>query len=669
MDNSLVTHLSAYIHALFKDLAWLYSRPSELERDKTRLLSEVEVRGLRILTIDLPSLCKHFDRCLDEGLYTPSSLPLSSKVSKRVHIPAFMREMYLQIFDSQGVLREKPSIDHIRGLRMFYASMGKPKMPCKKEMVHEEVNNFFAIEQELRTPSLNWDGDDLFSMDHNSSINVCGRVSFADISTNVDRREPVLALELDDRRSPRLHKHHATILQQVCDRIASSFGDFHSESPHELPQHGRGRVSNHSKEESKYSFTEWSDKLDAIFPYDLYATTNLFASVDRNRPDLGYRNFESPSKLIAVPKTMSGPRLIASEPNQHQFLQQLIRNQIEGRIVHTVLKNSISFGNQKPNRLMAVRGSRYGKYATVDLKSASDRLTCWTVERAFRSNQTWLERLHACRTRMLRNGISNKPFNLIKLKKMFSQGSACTFPVQSVVYAMISISSVLISEGKKVTSQSLEEASRLVRVFGDDIIIPGYALETLTDILTALQLKVNSNKTFSKGKFRESCGIDAYDGHNVTPVRIRHLSLKPKHENAASVLETSNNLFENGYWNLAAWLDGTLKGYSIPTVFYSHGKPSTQGRISFLQPSKILGAQVNKGFKTRFSLKLHRWEILIHKLTSKSVIGQVDGWQNLYQFFIDRPQSSWYKPTHFKAGVLLGNSSVMKRGWHPLDLI
>jgi len=669
MNNSLVTHLSAYIHAMFKDIAWLYSRPSDWSRDQTRLLSEVEAHGLRILTIDLPSLCKHFDRCLDEGLYTPSCLPMSGMVSKRVQVPAFMRNLYLEIFTSQGVLRESPSIDHIAGLRMFYASMGKPKMPCKQEMVHAEVNNFYTIEQELRKPSLNWDGDDLFSMDHHSDVHSNRLVSFANFASYESTREPVLDFGSDVRPTSGIPKGHAEILQQVCDRISSSFGDFHSESPHELPQHGRGRVSNHSKDKSKYLFNEWSEKLDAIFPYDLYATSNLFESVDRNRSDLGYSNYESPSKLIAVPKTMSGPRLIASEPNQHQFLQQLIRNQIEGRIKHTVLKNSISFGNQKPNRLMAVRGSRYGRYATVDLKSASDRLTCWTVERAFRANQTWLERLHACRTRMLRNGISNKPFNLIKLKKMFSQGSACTFPVQSVIYAMVSIASVIISNGQKVTGATVEEASRLVRVFGDDIIVPVHALETLKQLLTANQLKVNDQKTFSKGKFRESCGIDAYDGHDVTPVRIKSLCLKPKHETADSVLMTSNNLFKRGYWNLAAWLDSTLTGYKIPVVYYSHGRPKTPGRLSFLSESKILGAKANPGFKTRFNSRLHRWETEIHHLISKADVRRADGWHDLYQFFIDKPQSSWWKPTAFEAGVVLGNSSVMKRGWHPSELI
>jgi len=588
-------------------------------------------------------------------------------VSKRVKVPAFLRNLYLEVFNSQGVLRDQPSIDHIAGLRMVFASMGKPKMPCKQEMVHEEVNNFYTVEQELMPPTLNWYGDHLFSMDDNNS-SVSGRnVSFTDIAPKSSRGEPVLALEPDTTSG--LSKHDAEILQQVCDRISSSFGDFHSESLFELPQHGRGRVSNHPKHISKYMFDEWSEKLEAIFPYDLYATTNFGGGLDRNRPDLGYRNYESPSKLIAVPKTMSGPRLIASEPNQHQFLQQLIRNQIESRIVHTVLNNCVSFGNQEPNRQLAVYGSIDGSYATVDLKSASDRLSCWTVERALRANQTWLERLHASRTRMLRNGISNKPFNLIRLKKMFSQGSACTFPVQTVIYSMFAIASVLLSKGWSVNSHRVEEASRLVRVFGDDIIVPTDALEKLKVLLTVVQLRVNPAKTFSKGKFRESCGMDAYDGHNVTPIRIKSLTLRPKHEIASSVLETSNNLFMNGYWNLANWLDNTLRRYKIPVVYHSHGKPKTQGKYSFLQQSKNLFCVMNPGFKTRFNPRLHRHETLIDTLTSKSEVGRSDGWHNLYQFFIDKPQSSWYKPTDFEAGVVLGSSSVMKRGWHPTELI
>lgn len=78
MHNRLLTHLSGYVNAVFKDIAYAYLQPREMVRDKARLLHELGVNGLRIVTIDLPALCKHLDRCLDEQLYTPSGLRLGA---------------------------------------------------------------------------------------------------------------------------------------------------------------------------------------------------------------------------------------------------------------------------------------------------------------------------------------------------------------------------------------------------------------------------------------------------------------------------------------------------------------------------------------------------------------------------------------------------------------
>lgn len=67
--QSLTTNLTAYYQAMFSDIAWLYRRPSELKKDLSRFSHELGVNGSRFATIDLPALGKHFDRCLDQGLY------------------------------------------------------------------------------------------------------------------------------------------------------------------------------------------------------------------------------------------------------------------------------------------------------------------------------------------------------------------------------------------------------------------------------------------------------------------------------------------------------------------------------------------------------------------------------------------------------------------------
>lgn len=57
MDNSLVTpHLLEYVKAMFKDIYFEYARRTQWDRDESRLLHELENRGSRVLTIDLPDL-------------------------------------------------------------------------------------------------------------------------------------------------------------------------------------------------------------------------------------------------------------------------------------------------------------------------------------------------------------------------------------------------------------------------------------------------------------------------------------------------------------------------------------------------------------------------------------------------------------------------------------
>ena len=97
--NSLVAHTQAYYHAMFKDIAWLYdTRLRELERDRTHLLSVLEDHGMRIPCIDLPAVAKHFDRCLDEGRFIPSRLPLTRMKSRSVRVPVFLGHLYLKSF-------------------------------------------------------------------------------------------------------------------------------------------------------------------------------------------------------------------------------------------------------------------------------------------------------------------------------------------------------------------------------------------------------------------------------------------------------------------------------------------------------------------------------------------------------------------------------------------
>ncbi len=621
MENSLVTHLKEYSLAMFKDIAWLYSSQSDWRRDQSRLLHELEAHGSRVLTIDLPAIANHLHRCLDEEAFTPSSLYLMS--SGAHGYPKFLGILWKRIFDD-GKLGKSPDLDAIYALRQVLLSCKKLRLNCTHRRVSNELREFFKIEQELRSSSNSWDEDD---------VSFASRyVSFADGLDSGDRslNRDLFSASSDATRL----KTGLDILQQVCDRISAQFGDLHSENRCELPKHGPGVVANLLKSESKYDFREWPRKLELTFPYDRYATYdfmsgNLSNGVDGHDAPL---NKESPSRLIVVPKTQKAPRLIAAEPNEHQWIQQLVRSQLEGRLAQTSLSKSIFFRDQTFNQRAALRGSVDGSLATVDLSSASDRLTCWTVERAFRKNITILERLHACRTRWVSNGIDNLQPKFLRLKKFAPMGSSVTFPVQTIIYACVAVSALLWVNHRKVNSASIEAYARQVTVFGDDIVIPKAAFECLVALLTHLGLKVNVNKSFAKGFFRESCGVDCMHGVDLTPAYFLNPATSVPLAKANSQLSVVNNFWAKGWWNISKFLETTIRDrHLVPVVGPS---PVTPGLVSFCGPCPT---------KSGWDTKLHQVTYAGLRVSTRVPVRPDLGRHRMSQWFCEKPlpDSDW----------------------------
>lgn len=675
MTKSLVHSLEGYIPAVFKDIAWTYGNTSDWERDRNRSLHELAIRGERFLTIDLPTIRKHFERCLEEGQYVVGDIYLGRLVSNKIKVPAFLRNLYLQVFHKDGKLRDDPSEHAIADIRQLCEGLGKLKNPCKPGVIDEEVKTFLKIEKETRRPSLNWTGDELYN-----SCTEVRKYSFRDLRL----RKDTLQLSLTEQELS-IHRSNLTLfemdtLQAVCDIISTQFGDLHHEESTELPQHGNGRVSNLAKDQSKFSFGNWPAKLDHVFNYDRYAVANFSAAGYRDS-SWSYLNKEEPSKLIAVPKTMSGPRLIASEPNYHQWTQQLVRNQLEARVKRTSLAFCISFGDQEPNRRLALAASSSRLQTTVDLKSASDRLSCWTVERVFRSNLSILDRLHATRTRMMTNRVTKTHFDTIVLKKCFTQGSACTFPVQTIVYSMMAIAATLITKGKRPTASNIARYAPLVRVFGDDIIVETTVLPKLQDILEANGLMVNLSKTFHKGAFRESCGLDAYQGVEVTPARIKRLSCNPSHEVAVSMLESSNNLFKRGMWHTASWLMSHLRGFDftvskIKDLQMRYFEDPGYQTHDFAGYSSFCGSK-GSHLKKRWNPRLQREEVKSHVLISKSTVIPTQSAHDLTQFLFQsirreafgESRLSYLAPRPGNSiGVVDKSSSVLSYRWISLPI-
>lgn len=597
-----------------------------LKRDLSRLQALVETRGSKVLTIDLVSAGKHFDRCLANETLTPFSIP-GFRVRKGGPIPSLFSGMILRVFNDDGSLKSNVDIDAIRSLRQLFYAAKKIRMECDDRATRTVVREFFDIESSLRSPTLPWDTDAL------------------DLGTHFDRHlaDQGRDQDLDQRslpgldysesvRYPLIDSRLLDLIQRVADMVSVQIGTlpFYSLQP----KHGPGAVSDPS-DEGKYSFPHWPMKLELTFPSALYAFANEGLVGDATAP--GLSPHEPPSKLIAVPKTQKAPRLIASEPTAHQWMQQAVARWLRKEFSRTSIGRVVSFRDQTRSQKFATAASLTGLGATIDLSSASDRLSLWCVERMFRSNHDLIYALHATRTRWVSNNIDKKLPRHLVLKKFAPMGSALTFPVQSIIYAIVAVATTLYNRlgplegaGFNELAPLCENVSQDIVVFGDDICCHRDDAPSVSKVLSYLGLKVNTEKSFWTGRFRESCGVDAYAGVDVTPTYFLGNAVESNPESIVSAVDGSNNFHKGGYWVTADWMASEVPEHLRKKI--SVVGPADSGEFGFFS----FAPQDRPQFET-WDNDLQRWRRTSLHIEVKVDRMKPDSIANLLQYFTEEP--------------------------------
>lgn len=625
--------------ALIKDIAaYDGSLRTDLEKDLFRLKAITETRGLPFMMIDMPEAGKVVDFSLSRGVILWDRLPES--FGKANPYPKFLGSLFSRVFSEDGALLPGVDPNHIFFLRQVLYLAKKVRKDCSDAAVLEEVNNFYKVDANLRIPSLSWAGDRLRDhayhgdhLDPNGQVRVAFTDGWRGTSDFVEYR--------DECPHALLRK-----LQAVSDAAICGFPEFDWRTI--TPRHGPGAVADAKSGTDKYLFPTWPSKLDGVFPYQYFAQSreDLHLEVD-HEVSLN----EPAAKLLAVPKTLKAPRLIASEPIAHQYIQLGMMRWFREHLPKP-LRASIDFLDQQPSRAACVAASIHGTFATVDLSAASDRLSCWTVERVFRINPSILDALHACRTRSLRNATGvGEPYFLV-LKKFAAMGSGTTFPVQSIVYAIVAWTAILYEAGREVNYKNLMWAAKRTRVFGDDIILPSHAVPSLALLLRHLQLQVNVMKTHYKGHFRESCGMDAYDGVDVTPLYVRDLELGSTADSLISWVDVCNNAYTQGLWHLSETMYLTIP----PKV--RELLPLTKGEMGCIS-IRCYNPPLPK--KVRFNPHLHREEVLGLVVQGGSERRRRDSHQSLLQYFVEQPaqEISW------ESGYDVRTRLRMRKRWVP----
>jgi len=697
--KSLASCLLKVVEGIYQDYLSTYPTDKlDSDRDLSRLTQLVKSRGIGLFTLDLPNL----DSILLDGLQTGRlSLDgaLCKRASKRIHVPRLFRGIWLRVFDVSGSLKEEPDPTSVFFLRQLCCLGKKLELGCTHQRVRNTLDEYRAIESSIHRPTLRWADDCLGSDDAIGANHLC------DASTrSIWSDEPLLW----DERScdSKFNRDRAHYLLRECQRnfdaLAYAIGKFNVDEFYVALQlsaagigfkHGPGAVADLSKKEFKYDFPYWPAKLEAFFPFEQNGVTGITESqVETYGSDEGFRTPVFPhsgkvssdvhqvdrtlfsllenecenildggplcspdisgvqrrrpsisepfSRLYAVPKTAKGPRLIAAEPTAHQWCQQFTLKFLSERMSGLFGDYFITLRDQEPSKRMARQASLDGTMATVDLSSASDRLSCWLVERAFRSNPSLLRALHSHRTR----GLTIDDSEYFLLRKFATQGTAVTFPIQSLVFLVIALTASGFrardpSDFCLRTSHRLYKLRNQVRVFGDDIIIPKDGYDDLCCLLTILGLKVNHGKSFSKGYFRESCGGDYFMGYDVTPVKTTSYSSAGP-TSRQSLIDYSNNLFKKGLWHAAKTVESTIPGWVFRNLPVVSARGSGCGLVSFCGSSVV-------HLRKRWNERLHRHDVLSYTVMAVSKRKKTTSTNAVLQYFAENPSPN----NHWEHGV------------------
>ena len=623
--------------SLFRDLVmWGQVDPYEIERDYTRLVTLVETRGERVVFIDFPSYAKSFDKALSRGVMDLADYQLLGSRDGR---PAFLHSAWVRVFDYSGNLIEDADVGAIMAIRQTLLLFKKIQIPCSDERINDEIHAFFSLDASLRKCSDSW-----------HSIEFDGNAGLGDASPkDMDQRD------LFGRDG--VSRSLTQLAQRVADTIVRGFD--HVDPDSLVGNHGPGAVADAKRGVDKYVFPTWCQQLERVFPRDVHASANLRVNdydgwlLQGNPGTLR----TLPARLIPVNKTQEKPRLIASEPTANQFVQGAIRKWLRKQIDSSPLSMSIDIRDQRFSQREALRASLDDSIATVDLSSASDRLTCWTVERVFRKAPKLLEMLASSRSYYI---VDPRTKTHALLHKYAPQGNATVFPVQCIVYTLLATAAVIWSTPRMRASSdralrtSVKEALMLVRVYGDDIILPSSALPALSSLLELCQLKVNGGKSHYSGRFAESCGMDAFKGTDVTPVYLASIDEVVSPGNVQSAIDVSNDCYRQGLINLGNWVESQIPAEHALCLPISHlPGPST---TLFTYSSGL------KAAKRRWNLHLHFWEYWTLKVKTKLVKAQSDGWNSLFQYFVEKPSQE----TKWASGYAKRVQTRLVCDWEPV---
>lgn len=298
-----------------------------------------------------------------------------------------------------------------------------------------------------------------------------------------------------------------------------------------------------------------------------------------------------------VPKDINKSRTISMEPNAFMYFQQEVMRWVVTSMQNGLISRFVNLRDQTNSQESARHGSIYYSTDTIDLSSASDSVSVELVRRIF--PRDYLFYLLATRTSHVEipGEKGTRP-----MEKFAPMGSALCFPVQCIIFTAVCVYAAMAARSKESAEVPNFERKSILNfirknfhrgrsqhtpftrryeppvVYGDDIAVDTRTTDDVISILERLGFSVNRSKSFTGSQsFRESCGVFAFEGHDVTPLLFRLPFFKKGGVDAKlfdSLLGAINYANDIGYHQYASYLINAMRdmGFENPLPFVTDRK-------------------------------------------------------------------------------------------------
>lgn len=245
--------------AVVQEYGWLLGVDTTMDRKTAHARFEAE--GLSFLTITLPALRKSFDKSLDTKEFDAT---VARTFKFRGRLPAFLGGFISRVFDPKtGCLLDNPCIDSIQAVRQITGLFGSLFEVCSPRRVRKSLRDYVKTDAE---------------------------VAQIEIESDLVRQ---FRRALDTTFGSILGRLDLAVYQGTL-----------------IPRHSGGATAERLVGNAKWTFPEWTERLEEIFPYLDHTSPNQRLAIDRLLPDGGGLNVsmrpedaELPVRVIPVPKT------------------------------------------------------------------------------------------------------------------------------------------------------------------------------------------------------------------------------------------------------------------------------------------------------------------------------------------------------------------------------